>query len=45
MYKIADEIIKFVMKNWKEELTVGGKNLAEAKIQRRFQVGTIKLSP
>ena len=37
MYKISDKVIKFipeVMKNWKAEMTAGGKTLAEVKIQR-----------
>ena len=37
MYKISDEVIKFIektMKTWKVELTAGGRSLAEAKIQR-----------
>ena len=37
MYKISHEIINFnerTMKNWRVELTAGGKSLAEAKIQR-----------
>ena len=37
MYKISNEVENFIektMKNWKVELTVGGKSLAEAKIQR-----------
>ena len=37
MYKISDEVIKFIdntMKNWKLELTAGGKILARVKIQR-----------
>ena len=37
MYKISHEIINFIgkiMKNWRVELTAGGKSLAETKIQR-----------
>ena len=37
MYKISHEIINFIeknMKNWRVELTAGGKSLAEIKIQR-----------
>ena len=37
MYKISDEVINFIektMKTWRMELTVGGRSLAEAKIQR-----------
>ena len=37
MYKIAHETINFIeknMKNWRVELTAGGKSLAERKIQR-----------
>ena len=37
MYKISDEVLKLIeetMKNWRMELTAGGKSLAEAKIQR-----------
>ena len=36
MYKISDEVINFIektMKTWKEELTAGGRSLAEAKVQ------------
>ena len=36
MYKISNKVIKFItetMKNWKAELTAGGKTL-EVKIQR-----------
>ena len=36
MYKISDEVINFIeknMKTWRVELTTGGKNLAETKIQ------------
>ena len=39
MYKISNEIIKFiekVVKNWKVELTAGGKGLAQVKIQSYF---------
>ena len=37
MYKISDKVIKFIeetMKNWRVELTAGGKNFAEVKIQK-----------
>ena len=37
MYKISTEVINFIektMKNWRVELTAGGKSLAETKIQR-----------
>ena len=37
MYKISNKAIKFtreVRKNWKVELTAGGKTFAEVKIQR-----------
>ena len=37
MYKISDEIIKFIentMENLRVELTAGGKSLAEVNIQR-----------
>ena len=37
MYKISDEVIKFIeetMKNWRVEVTAGGKSLAEVKILR-----------
>ena len=37
MYKISDEVIKFIeetMKNWRVKLTAGGKSLVEVKIQR-----------
>ena len=37
MYKISDEVIKFIdktMKTWGVELTAGRRRLAEAKIQR-----------
>ena len=36
-YKISNKVIKFIkesMKNWRVELTIGGKSLAEGKIQR-----------
>ena len=36
MYKISDEVIKFIentMNNWRFELTGGGKSLTEVKIQ------------
>ena len=37
MYKISNETIYFIektMKNWRVELTAGGKSLAETKMQR-----------
>ena len=37
MYKISYEVINFIeetMKIWRVELTAGGRNLAETKIQR-----------
>ena len=37
MDKMSNEVIKFIekiMKNWRVELTAGGKGLAEEKIQR-----------
>ena len=36
MYKISDKVINFiteVVKNWKVELTIGGKSLAEVTVQ------------
>ena len=42
MYKISHEIINFIektMKNWRVELTAGGKSLAETKIQRGISQG------
>ena len=36
MYNISDKVIKFIvetMKNWRVELTTGGKSFAEVKIQ------------
>ena len=47
MNKISGEVIKFIektMKNWREELTTGGKSLAEVKIQRKIFQGDA-LSP
>ena len=47
MYKISQEVINFIektMKNWRVELTVGGKSLAEIKIQRGIFQGDA-LSP
>ena len=40
-YKISDKIINFIYaeKNWEVELTVGGQNLAEVKIQRSIFQG------
>ena len=43
MYKISDKIINFIsndLKNWKVELTVKGKTLAEVKIQKRIFHGS-----
>ena len=37
MYKISDEVMKFIektMENWRVELKTGGKGLAELKTQR-----------
>ena len=37
LYKISDEVENFIekrRKNWREELTAGGKTLTEVKIQR-----------
>ena len=45
--KISDKVINFIektMKTWKEELTAGGKSLAEAKIQIGIFQGDV-LSP
>ena len=47
MYKISSEVIMFfkeTMKNWWVELTAGGKNLAEVRIQRGIFQGDA-LSP
>ena len=47
MYKISHEVINFTektMKTWRVELTAGGRNLAEAKIQRGIFQGDA-LSP
>ena len=47
MYKISPEVINFIeknMKNWRVELTAGGKSLAETKIQRGIFQGDA-LSP
>ena len=47
IYKISDEVINFIektMKTWRVELTAGGKNLAETKIQRGIFQGDA-LSP
>ena len=47
MYKISHETINFIeknMKNWRVELTAGGKRLAETKIQRGIFQGDA-LSP
>ena len=45
MPKISDKIIKFIketMKNWRVELTAGGKSLAVVKMQRSiFQKGVL----
>ena len=45
-YKISHETINFIgkiMKNWRVELTVEGKNLAETKIQRGIFQGDVLL--
>ena len=42
MYDISDKVIKLIMeaiKNWKVELTVGEKTIAEVKIQRSIFQG------
>ena len=47
LYKISDKVIEFlteIKKNWKVELTTGGKTLAEIKIQRDIFQGEA-LSP
>ena len=47
MYKIADEVIKFIeetMKNWRVELTAGEKSLTQNKIQQGIFQGEA-LSP
>ena len=47
MYKVSNEIINFIeknMKNWRVELTAGGKSLTETKIQRGIFQGD-ELSP
>ena len=47
MYQISHEVINFIdktMKTWRVELTVGGRSLAEAKIQRGIFQGDL-LSP
>ena len=47
MYKISHEVINFIeetMKTWRVELTAGGRNLAETKIQRDIFQGDA-LSP
>ena len=44
MYKISDEVINFIentMKNWRVELTAGGKSLSEVKIQRDIFRGNV----
>ena len=46
MYKIYNKVIKFIketMKNWRVELTVGGKSLAKVKIQRGIFQGDVLL--
>ena len=45
MYKIPDEVIKFIektMETRKAELTGGGKNLVEVKIQRSILQGDVR---
>ena len=44
MYKISHEVINFIEKTWRVELTAGGKSLAETKIQRGIFQGNA-LSP
>ena len=47
MFKISDEVIKFIektMKSWRVELTAGRKGVAEANIQRSIFYGDA-LSP
>ena len=47
IYKISDEVIKFIektMKTWRVELTAGGRSLAETKIERGIFQGDA-LSP
>ena len=47
MYKISHEVINFIektLKNWRVELTAGGRSLAETKIQRGIFQGEV-LSP
>ena len=47
MYKISDEVIKFIektMESWRVELTEGGRGLTESKIQRGIFQGDA-LSP
>ena len=47
MYKISHEVTNFIeknMKNWRVELTTGGKSLAETKIQKGILQGDV-LSP
>ena len=42
MYNISDEVINFIektMKTWRVELTLGGRSLAQAKIQRAIFQG------
>ena len=44
MYKISDKVIKFiteVMKNWKVELTAGGKTVAGVKMPRAIFQGDV----
>ena len=47
MYNISDEVIKFIektIKNWRVELTVGGKTNAEGKNQRGIYQGDALIS-
>ena len=47
LYKISDEVIKFIektMKNWRVKLTAGGKSLDVVKIQKGIFQGDV-LSP
>ena len=46
MYKMANEVIKLIdkiMKNWRVELIVEGKNLAKGKTQRGIFQGDVLL--
>ena len=42
MYNISDEVINFIGKTWKVELTAGGRTSAETKVKRgMFQGDTL----